>query len=383
MINPPNSRAPAGTVISGALIQLPRSPAPLVSIIIPATAGPDLLHACLSSIARYGPSTIPYETIVVLNEAWDEDAARLKEAATGVQVISSPFNLGLAGAGNRGRDLARGEFLLLLHDDAEVEPGWMEALVETADSHPEAGAIGGKALHPDGRLQFAGEILWRNGLPSTPWVGSPPAPDAFGKIRAVDHCGSSSLLVRASAWDLVGGLDERFHPVYYVDIDLAMALQAHGFVVLYQPASRIRHHLGASTTDRFKQFLFNRNWLQFVEKWGAALNAYEPSDGDLVAAIERAIARSDAFGRARMGVTTAVGPAAAPRPPFDPILQERRLAERSRTIQKDYMDHLSHLLDECEMKHAGRRSYISMLRMRLGLRTRLWKWWIKMTAERS
>jgi hypothetical protein len=181
----------------------------------------------------------------------------------------------------------------------------------------------------------------------------------------------------------VGGLDERFHPVYYVDIDLAMALQTHGFVVLYQPASRIRHHLGASTTDRFKQFLFNRNWLQFVEKWGAALNAYEPCDGDPVAAIERAIARSDAFGQARMGVTTAVGPAAAPRPPFDPILQERRLAERSRTIQKAYMDHLSRLLDECEMKHAGRQSYISMLRMRLGLRTRLWKWWIKMTAERS
>jgi len=372
VIDPPNSRAPAGTVISGATIQLPRSPAPRVSIIIPATAGPDLLHACLRSIARYGPSTIPYETIVVLNEAWDEDAARLKEAATGVQVISSPFNLGLAGAGNRGRDLARGEFLLLLHDDAEVEPGWMEALVETADSHPEAGAIGGKALHPDGRLQFAGEILWRNGLPSTPWVGSPPAPDAFGKIRAVDHCGSSSLLVRASAWDLVGGLDERFHPVYYVDIDLAMALQAHGFVVLYQPASRIRHHQGASTTNRFKQFLFNRNWLQFVEKWGAALNAYEPSDGNPVAAIERAIARSEAFGQARMGVTTAVGPAATPRPPFDPILQERRLAERSRTIQKAYMDHLSRLLDECEMKHA-RRS----LRMRLGLRTRLRKWWTK------
>jgi hypothetical protein len=159
----------------------------------------------------------------------------------------------------------------------------------------------------------------------------------------------------------VGGLDERFHPVYYVDIDLGMALQAHGFVVLYQPASRIRHHLGASTTDQFKQFLFNRNWLQFVEKWGAALNAYEPSDGDLEAAIERAIARSDAFGRAQMGVITAVGPAAAPRPPFDPILQERRLAERSRTIQKAYMDHLSRPLKELEADRAARLEQINIL----------------------
>jgi hypothetical protein len=45
-----------------------------------------------------------------------------------------------------------------------------------------------------------------------------------------------------------------------------------------------------------------------------------------------------------MGLTTAVGPAAAPRPPFDPILQERRLAERSCAIQKAYMDVLTDAL---------------------------------------
>jgi GT2 family glycosyltransferase len=334
-------------------LQLPRSPAPRVSIIIPATAAPDLLHACLRSIARSGPSAIRYETIVVLNEAWDEDAVRLTKAVTGAQVISSPFNLGLSGAGNRGRDVARGEFLLLLHDDAEVEPGWMEALVATADSHPEAGAIGGKVLHPDGRLQNAGMILWRDGSTSPPWVGELPGPDAFGEVRAVDYCGTSSLLVRAAAWDLVGGLDERFYPVYFVDVDLAMALRAHGFVVLYQPASRIRHHQGASGTLRFRAFVSEHNRLQFLEKWGAALDAHEPRDRNLRVAIERAIARADAFGRAQIGgPRTAVGSAVAQRPPFDPNLQERRLAEWSRTIQNAYVDHLSRLLAECEAERA-------------------------------
>ena len=93
------------------------------------------MPACARS-RDVGCLKIPYETIVVLNEARDQDAARLREAVTGVHVVSSPFNLGLAGSGNRGRDLARGELLLLLHDDAEVEPGWMEALVETADFIP-------------------------------------------------------------------------------------------------------------------------------------------------------------------------------------------------------------------------------------------------------
>jgi GT2 family glycosyltransferase len=216
-------------------IDLSLSAAPRVSVIIPSSTRHDLLHACLRSLARFGPATIPYETIVVLNQATHEAEARLQEVATGVRVTSSPVNLGLAGAGNRGRALARGDLLILLHDDAEIEPGWMEALVETADSYPEAGAIGGKVLYPDGQLQFAGAILWQNGICSFPWVGEWPPPTAFNRLRAVDFCGTSSLLVRAGLWDFVGGLDEQFYPVYYVDVDLAMALRKLGFVVLYQP----------------------------------------------------------------------------------------------------------------------------------------------------
>lgn len=152
-------------------------------------------------------------------------------------------------------------------------------------------------LDPDGRLQHAGMILWRDATVS--YVGNPTAPDAFGSVRAVDCCGSSSLLVRSAAWDLVGGLDERFHPVYYVDVDLAMSLRAQGFVVLFQPGSRIRHHRGASSTPRFREFLLNRNRHQFIEKWDAALYDHEPRVGRPSAATERAIARADAFGRAR------------------------------------------------------------------------------------
>jgi GT2 family glycosyltransferase len=191
-------------------IDLPLADAPRVSVIIPSSAKLDLLHACLRSLARFGPTSIPYETIVVLNQATPEAEIRLRGAATGIQVISSPVNLGLAGAGNRGRALARGELLILLHDDAEIEPGWMEALVKTADAHPEAGAIGGKVLFPDGRLQWAGGILWRTAAVS-PVLDEAPA---FDRIRAVDFCGTSSLLVRAALWDLVGGLDEEFYPVY-------------------------------------------------------------------------------------------------------------------------------------------------------------------------
>src|SRR5262249_40036677 len=152
---------------------------------------------------------------------------------------------------------------------------WLETLVETADAHPEAGAVGGKVLFPDGRLQNAGMILWRDGTTSQPWVGEPPAPSAFDALRAVDYCGTSSLRVPAAAGAAAGGLDERFYPVYYVDVDLAMALRRMGWVVLYQPRSRIRHHQGASGDLRFRWFVTGRNRRMFVEKWGADLEQHE------------------------------------------------------------------------------------------------------------
>ncbi len=320
-------------------IELRRSSSPRVSIIIPASSVSPLLFACLRSLERFAPRDIPYETIVVLNRSSGEEAARVWAEVTGVEVVWSPINLGLAGAGNRGRSLARGDLIVLLHDDAEIEAGWLEALVQTADSHPEAGAIGGKVLYPDGFLQDAGQILWRDASTSPPWIskipGEAPPPEAFDRLRAVDYCGTSSLLIKTSAWDAVGGLDERFYPVYYVDVNLGMALRREGWVVLYQPGSRIRHHRGASTSNVFRSWVSERNRRRFVEKWASELEAHEPpplTD----AAIRRAMAGAEAFAEACRGRSPVLSPAPLRRPPFDAAKQEQSVRKENRRIQRAY-----------------------------------------------
>lgn len=315
--------------------RIPGAQSPRVSIIIPASSTQAMLLGCLQSIARYSPVNIAYEVIVVLNEADENTAARLCEIVAGAHIVASPVNLGLAGSGNRGRHLARGELLVLLHDDAEIEPGWLEALVDTADAHPEAGAIGGKVLFPDGRLQNAGMILWSDAYTSPPWIGEPPSETAFDSLRAVDYCGTSALLVRTWAWDAIGGLDERFYPVYYVDVDLAMTLNALGLIVLYQPAARIRHHIGGNRELAFRQFVAERNRKEFLEKWGSALEAYEPPGRDSPQAVDRAIARAEAF-----AAKCKNDPVAA-RPPhrrrgFDSIAQDRSCSERSSALRAAY-----------------------------------------------
>ena len=332
-------------------IDLPSSSSPRVSVIIPATASLELLLATLRSISRNVPRHIPMETIVVLNASVAEHTAYLNEVVNGVVLLPSHANLGLAGAGNRGRSVAGGDLLIVLHDDAEIEPGWLEALVETAHAHPEAGAIGGKVLFPDGQLQNAGMVLWRDGTSSPPWAGETPPPTAFDEERVVDYCGTSSLLVRADVWDAIGGMDEQFYPVYYVDVDLAMSIRQLGRVVLYQPASRIRHHGGASTGRRWKEFVAERNRQLFIDKWGPALDQHEPADRlDMPAAIHRATARAAAFAATQFPSASLSRDVTLGSPARPVILPPSDAAYRckERAVLDAYVAYLADRVDEVE-----------------------------------
>ena len=273
-------------------VAIPLAAVPLVSILIPAKAEPDFLMAALRSLQRNGPTNIPFETIVVLDDPVAGLAKALDGAVRGVTVVASEVNLGLAGALNLGRAQARGELLIVLHDDAEIEPDWMETLVATAHADPRAGAIGGKVLFPDRTLQNAVNILWRDASTSPAWTGETPSAQAFGKLRPVDYCGSSSLLVRAAVWDAMGGIDERYFPAYYVDVDIAMSVRRLGYEVLYQPASVILHHRGASSGLNWRQFVSARNRLLFCDKWTDQLADHEPPDPDADEAVDRALART-------------------------------------------------------------------------------------------
>jgi GT2 family glycosyltransferase len=338
-------------------IALPTASEPVVSLIIPATASLDFLLACLRSLQRFAPADLPFETIVVLNNATAEKQALLRSAASGILVAASADNLGFAGSANRGRSLARGTYLVLLHDDAEIEDGWLQALVQTARDHPEAGAVGSKVCDLDGRLQNAGMILWSDATTSPPWIGSPPSADAFDRLRAVDYCGSSSLLVRADAWDAVGGLDENFYPVYYVDVDLCLALRQRGYRVLYQPLARIRHHRSASTQPDFRTFVVRRNRARFLQKWQQALTQQEAPRAGSEQAISRAIARAEAAAASASPPdgTIAQKPAA-----FDGDAQELRLLRLRCAMQRDYIAELASRLAASAQPRAPR--YLRALR---------------------
>jgi GT2 family glycosyltransferase len=271
---------------------------PLLSILIAVSSRTDLLAECLSSLRRHMPDDVAYETIVVLNEIPPAGARLLESRNPGVRFAPSPVNLGLAGSVNRARREASGRFLATLHDDATIEPGWAEALLAAAERHPRAAVIGSKTLFPDGRLQAAGMILWRSGATGLPWNGPAPAAAEVVRPRAVDYCGTCSLLIRAEVFDEIGGFDEEIHPAYFIDVDLGLAVRSRGFYVLCEPRSVVRHHRQGSSSDPLKQVACSRNRSYLLRKWSTALSRQEPEPepGD-VDAVASALLRATTFAR--------------------------------------------------------------------------------------
>ena len=112
---------------------------PLVSIIIPHQAGTDVLLQCLDSVVR-DASYPRYEILLVDNGSSDGSVQAAKERFPQLQIVRLEENQGYAGGCNRGIEVSRGEYVLLLNDDTEVEAGWLGELVRAAEDDPTIGA---------------------------------------------------------------------------------------------------------------------------------------------------------------------------------------------------------------------------------------------------
>ncbi len=326
-------------------IAVPDSDEPRVSIVVPTTRQPELLASCLRSLSAGTVGGPPCETVVVLNGASDDTVDLVRTGVHGARVAESAVNLGVAGGDNLGRDLARGELLIFVHDDTVFEPGWLVALVAVADSRPEAGAVGSRVLDPDGRLQTAGAVVFRDG---SSWLLRDPSTPEHG-ISAADYCSSSSLLVRADTWDAVGGMDERLFPAYHVDVDLGLAVWAAGRSVLCALDARVRHRRGSSSSDRFRGFVGLRNKAQVRKKWRAALNERVACPEGPAAAEAPARSRAEAAAeRLRRAWKPRTSSGAGRPAPRDLAERERAALERASEVHTAYIADLEALADRAE-----------------------------------
>ncbi|HZH46245.1 MAG TPA: glycosyltransferase, partial [Roseococcus sp.] len=275
-------------------ILLPTSDRPEVSVVIPAYGQVDHSLRCLASLAAHPPG-LPFEVILAEDASGDPRAAELREVR-GLRLIERAHNLGFLRSANYAMSEARGRFLLLLNNDTEVMPGAVDALVDTLTAdHPgfpgPVGLAGARLLYPEGWLQEAGGILWRDGSAWNWGNRQDPRLPPYRYLREADYVSGAAIMLPRAAWEAMGGFDAHFLPAYYEDTDLALRLRAAGWRTLFQPRATVIHHEGASHgTDTSQGVKAHQvtNQAKFLARWTPTLAAHQPNGENLIRARDRA-----------------------------------------------------------------------------------------------
>jgi GT2 family glycosyltransferase len=259
-------------------LQFPGVEKPRVSIVIPVYNNERLTIECLISILR-NTKEVSYEIIIVD----DSSAERTREVLSqigNIKYLRNPENIGFLLSCNRAAEHARGTFLLILNNDAQVSQGWLSPLVETFSKYENVGVVGPKVLNPDGRLQAAGGIIWKDGSAHHYGRGDDPNLPEYNYVKEVDYISGACLMIRNDLRKKIGGFDARFSPAYYEDVDLAFEVRQQGYKVVYQPQSIVIHFESVSYgagSDKGSGRHQIINQKKFTEKWKDILNFQQMS----------------------------------------------------------------------------------------------------------
>jgi len=225
--------------------------------------------------------TIDYsekDIIVVDNGSTDGSEVAIREKYPGITLHQTGKNLGFAGGNNAGIRLAMDkgyDYILLLNNDTEVDPSFLSALVNAAESDPAIGIAGSKIYYYSDpmRIWFAGgSISLQSG--DLHHVGENEADKGqFDRMKDTDYITGCSMLIKRKVLEDVGLLYEPLF-LYYEDSDFCAHARRQGYRVVYVPASIVRHKVSSTTGKVKDQQLFygTRNMLIFEKRNAGFLN---------------------------------------------------------------------------------------------------------------
>lgn len=231
--------------------------------------------------------------IVWDNASSDSSADAIAAHFPQAELIRSSENLGFAVANNRAAELARSEWLLLLNPDTETHVNAIEALLNFAKAHPEAGIVGGRTVFPDGSLNpascwnkitmwslFSSAVgltgLFRNSNLFNPeGIGGWPR----DTVRQVDIVVGCFLMISTKLWRELGGFHSKYF-MYGEEADMCLRAAKMGYRPMITPDAQIMHLVGASTPQlapkliqlsKAKATLIRDHWTPASRSVGLAL----------------------------------------------------------------------------------------------------------------
>ncbi len=253
---------------------------PLVSIIIPVYNQFNYTYLCLKSILD-NSGDIEYE-VIIADDCSTDFTKDITKCVKGINVQKTQNNLRFLLNCNNAAKAARGKYVLFLNNDTQVQKDWLKPLVDLIESDQKIGMVGSKLVYPDGLLQEAGGILWKDG---SAWnFGNRQDANAseFNYVKEVDYISGAAIMIKHSLWKELGGFDELFVPAYCEDSDLAFKVREAGYKVLYQPKSVVVHFEGISNGTDVNSGLKAyqvENSKKFYNKWKDVLEKEHEENG--------------------------------------------------------------------------------------------------------
>lgn len=244
--------------------------APRVLIIVLCYNGVELTLACLESLGRI--SYPDADVLVVDNASSDGTPARVRAAFPRAQVLETGVNGGFAAGNNVGLRIAleRGyDYALLLNNDTEVAPDFLDHLVAAAEADPQIGIAGPLICYyerPELIWSAGGVIDWRGGTSAMRGIGERDR-GQYAAPAPVDFVTGCALLCRRAALERAGLLDERFF-MYYEETEWCVRVARAGLRIVHVPAARLLHKIPLSDrSDRpYVAYYMTRNRLLFLRQ---------------------------------------------------------------------------------------------------------------------
>jgi GT2 family glycosyltransferase len=238
----------------------------MIDLIIPNYNGTAWLPACLESLRRQ--TRRDFETTVVDDGSTDGSLALLASQYPECRVLALSRNRGLAAAVNAGLRATHQDVVVLLNNDTEADPHWLEQLVGALERFPQFAFAASKLrlFEPRDRLHSAGDFYRVDGVPGNRGVWERDS----GQYDAVEEvfgpCAGAAAYRRAALDVLsVGGqvFDEDL-VMYCEDVDLNLRARLHGLRTIYVPRAVVYHRLSATGGGSLASYYCGRN---FVLVW--------------------------------------------------------------------------------------------------------------------
>ncbi|MBN2027622.1 MAG: glycosyltransferase family 2 protein [Actinobacteria bacterium] len=244
------------------------------------------LRACLESVCREFPVV---ETVVVDNGSTDGSREMVKSEFPWARLVDNPGNPGYASACNRGIGATEEPYIFILNSDVEFTPqhmvcvkedgsrtpGGLEAVLERMDETPDIGALGPMVLNSDGSVQMSCRrfpSMFENlvhGFLGDVWPGNPLTRSyqmkdmCRDRATDVDWVSGAAMLLRREAAQRVGGFDEDYF-MYVEDVDICWRLREAGYRMVYDPALRLIHHIGRTSSQQSVRMLYHHHRSMFL-----------------------------------------------------------------------------------------------------------------------